>query len=140
MPALSQVHRVGSAIYPLDPFLGHLVAAMEKKGCDITPEFYTCRPCSLPVEGLYDSKLGVSKPITFIHQFKVVLCENNVLPPQIREVMLHETIHAYDYCRAKVDDSDCSQIACAEVNKSFRPLSLPQDPSQQLEWPMFLVE
>lgn len=48
--------------------------------------------------------------------FKVVLCENNVAPPQIREVMLHETFHAYDYCRAKIDDSDCNHIACTEVN------------------------
>lgn len=45
----------------------------------------------------------------------MVLCENNVQVPQIREVMLHETIHAYDHCRAKIDDSDCAQIACTEV-------------------------
>eukprot|EP01125_Pyxidicula_operculata_P019183 TRINITY_DN6935_c0_g1_i1.p1 TRINITY_DN6935_c0_g1~~TRINITY_DN6935_c0_g1_i1.p1 ORF type:complete len:173 (-),score=0.93 TRINITY_DN6935_c0_g1_i1:58-576(-) len=79
----------------------YLFESTEKLGCDITREFFKCMPCSKPVEGMYDTKLGL------------VVCENNTV--RVEEVLLHEGIHAFDYCRAKLNPDNCVHVACSEI-------------------------
>lgn len=48
---------------------------------------------------------------------KVVICENHLQEKQlIRETMMHESVHAFDDCRAKVDWTNCVHHACSEVH------------------------
>lgn len=47
---------------------------------------------------------------------QVVLCENHLDDQkQLEETLLHETIHAFDYCRAQMDLDNCLHVACSEV-------------------------
>lgn len=36
------------------------------------------------------------------------------------QTILHELVHAHDYCTAFLDQSNCEQIACSEVNKTHQ--------------------
>eukprot|EP01122_Echinamoeba_exundans_P010900 TRINITY_DN4186_c0_g1_i1.p1 TRINITY_DN4186_c0_g1~~TRINITY_DN4186_c0_g1_i1.p1 ORF type:complete len:201 (-),score=22.15 TRINITY_DN4186_c0_g1_i1:68-640(-) len=87
-----------------NPFIGSLIFNLNKSGCDVTREFFTCRPCKRPVQGFYDSRLGIT------------MCEN-YLPTKgaVEDVLMHELVHAYDNCRVELDTSDCVQVACAEI-------------------------
>lgn len=33
---------------------------MDKLGCEVTSQFFKCKPCSKPASGFFDTKLGVS--------------------------------------------------------------------------------
>jgi hypothetical protein len=35
---------------------------MDKLGCEVTSQFFKCKPCSKPASGFFDTKLGVSTP------------------------------------------------------------------------------
>lgn len=55
------------------------------------------------------------------HSYKpqIVLCENKRIDKETFEhTIVHELVHAYDVCRAKVDFKDCFQHACTEVRSS----------------------
>lgn len=48
--------------------------------------------------------------------FQVVLCSNYISGAKtLRRTVLHELIHAYDYCRAQMDMSNLFHHACTEV-------------------------
>eukprot|EP01126_Amoeba_proteus_P062301 TRINITY_DN844_c0_g1_i1.p1 TRINITY_DN844_c0_g1~~TRINITY_DN844_c0_g1_i1.p1 ORF type:complete len:181 (+),score=19.57 TRINITY_DN844_c0_g1_i1:541-1083(+) len=80
-----------------------LLLSMEKRGCDVTKDFFSCRSCPKAVSGFYDNRTGI------------VVCENHALSKrQIQETLVHETIHAYDYCRSHNAD-DCLSMACTEI-------------------------
>ena len=54
---------------------------------------------------------------------KIVICENkksaNTMSDRdFENTIMHELIHAYDFCRAKVDVDNCEQYACLEVRAS----------------------
>jgi len=84
--------------------LNHIFKSMDKIGCDVTPDFFSCRQCSRPVEGFYDQDVGI------------VLCENyQSTYPRLQSIMLHESIHAFDSCRAFIDPKNCSHVACTEI-------------------------
>lgn len=49
--------------------------------------------------------------------FQIVLCENRLsTEKQMAETMIHESIHAFDHCRANVDWNNCHHHACSEVS------------------------
>lgn len=48
---------------------------------------------------------------------QILLCENKRMDKETFEhTIVHELVHAYDVCRAKVDFKDCFQHACTEVS------------------------
>lgn len=56
--------------------------------------------------------------------------------------MVHEAIHAFDYCRADIDTSDCVQVACSEVRCFFSSHTMayvPPDPCGEPVGPVLLV-
>ena len=61
----------------------------------------------------------------FIRQFKfciflfqIILCHNHVYKyNDCAEILSHELIHAYDYCRANLDIENNYHVACTEVKK-----------------------
>eukprot|EP01094_Clydonella_sp_ATCC50884_P018886 TRINITY_DN3580_c0_g3_i1.p1 TRINITY_DN3580_c0_g3~~TRINITY_DN3580_c0_g3_i1.p1 ORF type:complete len:287 (+),score=68.23 TRINITY_DN3580_c0_g3_i1:140-1000(+) len=47
----------------------------------------------------------------------VVVCENH-LPEHdtfLQETIVHELVHAFDYCKYEIDPSNCDHIACTEI-------------------------
>jgi inner membrane protease ATP23 len=79
---------------------------MGKLGCMVDPvQFFSCKQCPMAVEGFYDKNLGV------------VICENNISPKvdKLTKTLLHESIHAFDYCNTKLDGDDCLHVACTEI-------------------------
>jgi inner membrane protease ATP23 len=93
-----------------------MVEHMAKKGCPVTPEFFSCRPCGdIPAVGGYVPDEGV------------VLCADNVRTQgEVTRTIRHELIHAFDHCRAHVDWNNLEHVACAEVRA--------QNLSGECEW------
>lgn len=48
---------------------------------------------------------------------QIVLCENTIYSETcMSEVLTHELIHAYDFCRYNTNFSDVKHLACSEVS------------------------
>jgi len=93
-----------------------LVDALEKLSCKIPPDFLVCRQCPPGISGgfaVHDpAQVGVYKP-------QIVMCQNGMLEKETFEnTLVHELVHAYDQCRAKIDWSNCLHHACTEVRAS----------------------
>lgn len=93
-----------------------LVDALEGLGCKIPPDFLVCRKCPPGISGgfaVHDSaNPGAYKP-------QIVMCENGMLEKETFEhTVVHELVHAFDQCRAKIDWSNCLHHACTEVRAS----------------------
>uniref|UniRef100_A0A6B2LNE3 Mitochondrial inner membrane protease ATP23 n=1 Tax=Arcella intermedia TaxID=1963864 RepID=A0A6B2LNE3_9EUKA len=84
-----------------------IISETEKKGCEISSQFFKCLKCPLSVGGFYDKQLGI------------VICENHFQgTKRTEEILLHEAVHAFDYCRMDLDPDDCVQTACTEIRAS----------------------
>lgn len=47
---------------------------------------------------------------------KIIVCEDiNIYDETFNNTVIHELIHAYDVCRAKINYNDCKQYACLEI-------------------------
>ena len=52
----------------------------------------------------------------YFFYLKIILCHNQVYEyNDCAEILSHELIHAYDYCRANLDINNNYHIACSEV-------------------------
>eukprot|EP01035_Chromulina_nebulosa_P022148 gene22148-28679_t len=51
---------------------------------------------------------------------KIIVCEDVYMPTKdvFEQTVIHELIHAYDFCRSKIDVNNCVQHACTEVRAS----------------------
>lgn len=100
-----------------------LIDSIEELGCRIPKDFFACRPCTGEISGGFAVQRGKidtggnGASIDMIPQ--VVLCEDKRLDKETFEnTIIHELVHAYDVCRARIDFSDCAQHACAEIRAS----------------------
>lgn len=93
---------------------------MHELGCDTTKSenfSFSCQPCGT------ENVIGYFKG-TGAGDKGVVICSDNVekfnIPAEhVQRTVLHELIHAYDTCRAKVDCNDCQHLACTEVRAAL---------------------
>ncbi|KAL6078492.1 Mitochondrial inner membrane protease ATP23 [Balamuthia mandrillaris] len=87
-----------------DMHVNHMLAALSDKGCPVDPfKFFTCKPCNNSL-GYWSRSEGI------------VLCENNFVSwTQLNVTLVHELIHAYDDCRAKLNWKNCVHHACSEI-------------------------
>jgi len=78
-------------------------------GADIKPENIVCRPCeSGSMQGGFDPNYGI------------VLCSNEGLSKrETEDTIAHEMVHAYDWLRFKIDQTNPQHIACAEIRASM---------------------
>ncbi len=54
--------------------------------------------------------------LILIFHTQLVICQNKVEDLEtLKETMIHELTHAYDYCRVELDSNNCTQFACSEV-------------------------
>lgn len=83
-----------------------LVEAMERHGCSVRiGKNVLCEPCHMDVYGGFDA-----------HRAQAVVCENTVKTREkVEDVLVHELVHAYDHCRAKVNWTYLPHIACSEI-------------------------
>ena len=93
---------------------------MHDLGCDTSKEenfTFKCQPCGTnKVIGYFTAAEDGSKG--------VIICEDNVeeyklTAEHVERTVLHELVHAYDTCRAKVDCNDCLHLACTEIRAAL---------------------
>ena len=87
-------------------YVRHLVASLNARGCDVSRSFFSCAQCpeGMLIGGFWSSESGV------------VVCEN--VPrstDQIGRTLLHELVHAYDWCRVDFSPTNCLHLACTEI-------------------------
>eukprot|EP01039_Chlorochromonas_danica_P008126 gene8126-8965_t len=98
------------------PKVAELLNKIEEMGCKLPKDFFACRPCEGLISGGFGLK-SVSEGDNTVLQPQVILCENTpgALFPS---TVIHELVHAYDVCRAKMNFDNCLQHACTEVRAS----------------------
>ena len=96
--------------------LHYLVDQIQELGCPVPPGWIQCSPC----DQLGDFRMSGGFAIDpETRSPTIMICENERLNHQtLEDTLLHELIHAYDVCRAKIDFSQCFQHACTEVRAS----------------------
>eukprot|EP01135_Chromosphaera_perkinsii_P012001 Nk52_evm9s2568 gene=Nk52_evmTU9s2568 len=94
-----------------NPLVRHMLKALEKAGCEFKAKHLICEPCTRAgAEG--DQQVAGG----FVADRGVVLCEESLFSQTlVEETLIHELIHAFDHCRAKVDWADCRHHACSEI-------------------------
>lgn len=81
-----------------------LLAALERAGCPVNRTFFSCERCEQDCQGGYDRDRGV------------ILCQQHMDNAALTEsTMVHELIHAFDDCRARVNWMDLKHHACTEI-------------------------
>lgn len=86
-----------------------VLAAMRKRGCDVSPSFFRCvHSPNLKSAGAF--AVSEDRTTSILMYYNCLRGERHA-----RETMVHELIHAYDYCRADVRWTDLRHHACTEV-------------------------
>ena len=115
----------------------HYVAdKIQELGCPIPAGWIKCTPCSeqnsIRMSGGFTVDSSLQAPM-------IIVCENEKLHRQtLEDTLIHELIHAYDVCRAKVDWTNCLHHACTEVRASA--LSGECNPSREFKRGNFNIQ
>jgi inner membrane protease ATP23 len=86
-----------------------LMKAMTRQGCCVSPDYFQCRRAATvdAAGALEHDDQGRTSVSLF---FNCLRSEKHA-----HDTMLHELVHAYDYCRAHVDWSNLHHHACTEI-------------------------
>lgn len=102
-----------------------LLDSIAALGCNIPKDFFVCRKCDCDMTGGFllptpsSSEKGKPAGITERYEPKIVLCEDkNIDRTTFDNTIIHELVHAYDVCRAKIDFKNCTNHACTEIRAS----------------------
>ncbi len=101
-----------------DPHNQFMLQALRDRGCPVDRSFFRCVPCKLQSLGggfrLYDSLDSQGKAQV---RAEVVACYDAGIfnSRLVRDMVNHELVHAFDYCRSKLDAQDLRQHACTEI-------------------------
>ncbi|KAI3761904.1 hypothetical protein L1987_52327 [Smallanthus sonchifolius] len=87
------------------PTVKFLREHLEKSGCSIAPNFIKAVDCKQRMSGGYVRGEGI------------VVCSNHLtFEDEVKQVVIHELIHAFDDCRAaNLDWTNCAHHACSEI-------------------------
>jgi mitochondrial inner membrane protease ATP23 len=81
-----------------------MFAQLKRAGCQLDANKVECRRCDGKLAGGFQDDGGV------------VLCANHVATQDhASTTLVHEAVHAFDQCRAKIDWSNCVHHACSEI-------------------------
>jgi mitochondrial inner membrane protease ATP23 len=87
-----------------DPAVQFMFSHLKRAGCGMQDTQVECRRCDGQLAG------------GFQDDGNIVLCANHIrTQDHANTTLVHETIHAFDQCRAKVDWSNCVHHACSEI-------------------------
>ena len=92
-----------------------VLTEIDNLGCQLPDNFFACRTCDAEMFGGFLLPKANAKK----YNPKIILCEDKKIDNTIfQQTLLHELIHAYDLCRAKVDVTNCKHYACTEIRAS----------------------
>jgi mitochondrial inner membrane protease ATP23 len=81
-----------------------MFAQLKRAGCELDTSKVDCRRCDGQLAGGFQDDGGV------------VLCANHVsTQDHASTTLVHEAVHAFDQCRAKIDWGNCVHHACSEI-------------------------
>lgn len=87
-----------------NPAVRYMLSQLERAGCGLAAGAVECRRCDGAMAGGFQDDGGI------------VLCSNHVATQgHASTTLVHEAIHAFDQCRAKVDWGNCVHHACSEI-------------------------
>lgn len=56
---------------------------------------------------------------------QIALCQDiHAARDHFQDAFIHELVHAYDWCRAEIDPTNCEHLACTEVRATFKIFDL----------------
>lgn len=77
---------------------------LKRGGCELNADTVLCKRCDGQLAGGYQDDGAI------------LLCSNHLLTlSHTANTIVHEAVHAFDACRAKIDWSDCVHHACSEI-------------------------
>ena len=95
-----------------------LVDSIEKMGCSIPSSFFVCRPCEgAAISGGFVVAPSDGSP----YKPQIIMCEDSKVAMEketFEHTLVHELVHAYDQCRAKIEWTNCLHHACTEIRAS----------------------
>jgi mitochondrial inner membrane protease ATP23 len=87
-----------------DPAVRFMLSQLDRAGCTLAEDSIQCRQCDGAMAGGFQDDGGI------------VLCSNHIATQEhASTTLVHEAIHAFDQCRAKVDWGNCVHHACSEI-------------------------
>jgi hypothetical protein len=93
--------RVVNHLYRHSPIIIFLNSQLQKLGCN--PPIW-CQHCEDLWRGGFSTQAGI------------MLCQNRIWNERtVESTLAHEMIHAFDYCRFKMDVNNLQHVACSEV-------------------------
>jgi mitochondrial inner membrane protease ATP23 len=118
-----------------DPHIDHLLRSAEARGCSLPGDFFRCVPCGYADEYSKTTKNsttqntgattedggrnGVASGASFDPAVGVSLCEDRMSHSSAaKSALLHELVHTFDYCRARIDFETPEHVACTEIRAS----------------------
>ncbi|KAH6756074.1 Ku70-binding family protein [Perilla frutescens var. hirtella] len=88
-----------------DPTVKFLKEQLEKSGCGIGSNFIKGYTCKKAIAGGFSPTAGVG-----------VCCNHLKEQEQVTQLVIHQLIYAYDFCRAaNLDLNNCAHYACIEI-------------------------
>lgn len=87
-----------------NPAVRFMFSHLKRGGCELSPSKVECKRCVGQLAGGFQDDGGI------------LLCSNHLTTQaHTSNTLIHETVHAFDACRAKVDWSNCVHHACSEI-------------------------
>jgi len=95
-----------------NPYIKYLMIGLEKTGCSIPKNFFQCRPCASE-----ENQFGA----IFSPNEGIMICEDRIGEVKsLQNAVIHELIHAYDFCRVNLDAQNCIHIAYSCFQPEWR--------------------
>ncbi|CAM9484146.1 unnamed protein product [Chrysoparadoxa australica] len=106
-----------------NPTVKFMLQKIQALGCELPDyeELIQCVPCGDGESGGHTGGFSAWNDEGKPTEPRIVLCENTPISGfqfVCDQTIVHELVHAYDQCRAKVDWSNCSHHACSEIRAS----------------------
>ena len=96
--------------------LRKLIESIEALGCKIPDDFIVCRSCG---EAGISGGFAVPSSTNQAYKPQIVICDDKGLKKkQVAQTLVHELVHAYDFCKTKIEASSCIHRACTEIRAS----------------------
>ncbi|CAN8068883.1 unnamed protein product [Agarophyton chilense] len=86
------------------PSVRFMFKHLKRGGCELSPERVICKRCDGQLAGGFQDDGGI------------LLCSNHLTTQEhTSNTLVHEAVHAFDQCRAKIDWANCVHHACSEI-------------------------
>jgi mitochondrial inner membrane protease ATP23 len=98
-----------------NPRVHHLLQSIEKLGCPIPKDFFSCQTCDKTISGGFTPNNDKNNKN---YSPKIIMCDTPMDNTTFENTLVHELVHAYDQCKIKIDWKNCLHHACSEIRAS----------------------